>query len=88
MTNDEAYTKLISRKCSREGAFRALTYAYQAQVVCSWRALIISDGFAFGFGGSEAAKELTMNLFRDAGIDPMAITFPKPAGGVAGDLSH
>jgi len=78
MTDDEAYTKLISRRCSREGALRALTYAYQAQHAGSWRALIVNDGFAFGFGGSEAAKELTSALLRDAGIDPMAVTFAEP----------
>jgi len=81
MTNDEAYTKLINRKCSHEGALRALTYAYQAQYVGSWRALVVNDAFAFGFGGSEAAKELTMDLFRDAGIDPMVVTFPEPLAG-------
>ncbi|MGI4790361.1 MAG: hypothetical protein ACRYFS_16100 [Janthinobacterium lividum] len=81
MTNDEAYAKLINRKCSSLGAVRALNYAYQAQFVGSWRALIVSDRFAFGFGGSEAAKELTMDMFRDAGIDPMTITFPEPLEG-------
>ena len=81
MTNNEAYKQLISRICSHEGALRALTYAYQAQYVGNWRTLIVTDRFAVGFGGSEAAKELTMDLFRDAGIDPMEITFPEPLAG-------
>lgn len=81
MTDDEAYMKLINRRCSRKGALRTLTYAFQAQQASSWRALVVNDGFASGFGGSEAAKELTLALLKDAGIDPMAVTFAEALTG-------
>lgn len=81
MTNNEAYNKLVGRRCSHQGALHALIYAYQAQHIGSWRALIVTDSFAFQFGGSEAAKELIMAIFRDANIDPMTIVFPEPLSG-------
>lgn len=77
MTNDEAYTKLIERKCTRNGALRLLAYAYQAQYVGSWKALVVNDAQSLTYGGSEAAKDMAMDVFRDAGIDPMTVTFPK-----------
>ena len=81
MTGDEAYAKLISRRCSHEGALRALTYAFNAQRAGSWRALVVRDRFASDFGGSEAAKELTLALLKDAGIDPMTVTFAEALTG-------
>lgn len=77
MTNDQAYAKLIERKCTREGALRLLIYAYQAQYIGSWKAMVVNDSQSLTFGGSEAAKEMAMDVFRDAGIDPMAVSFPE-----------
>lgn len=72
MTNEVAYRRLLERRCSQEGAIRLLTYAYHAQIVGGWQRLFINSP-----QGSEGIKYLAMEVFRDADIDPMAITFPQ-----------
>lgn len=77
MTNDEAYDKLLARGVSGSGALWVLTYAYRAQLVGGWNKLVVSSGGDAFTGGSEGAKYRAMQIFKDAGIDPMAISFPE-----------
>ena len=54
---------------------RILNYAFQAQYVGSWKVLFVNDDIN-DVGGSEGIKTRAMEIFRDAGIDPMAVSFP------------
>ena len=76
VTNEEAYKRLTGRGCSERRAVRLLNYAYQAQLVGSWRTLFVNDDLN-DIGGSEGIKYRAMEVFRDAGVDPMAVTFPE-----------
>ena len=83
MTNDEAFARLRGRGVSSEGALRVLNYAYQAQYVGGWDKLMVTDQTYPMNGGSEGAKGHAMDIFRDAGIDPMTISFPEKISGKA-----
>ena len=76
MTNGEAYNSRLAHGCSERRAIQLLTYAYQAQVVGGWRALFVNDDLN-DIGGSEGIKHRAMEVFREAGVDPMTVTFPE-----------
>ena len=81
MTNEEAYQRLRTHGTSPEGACLVLTYAYWAQLSGGWAKLFIPGTSQPYEGGSEGEKGRAMDILREAGIDPMAVSFPDQLSG-------